>query len=97
LWAVNDMSTAMLMARFYSLWRKEGNTPQEALRQAQIWLRDSTTAEKKDYFDTFIENQVRRLSADSARSFYQLIGWDDPDARVFESPFYWAAFAYTGV
>jgi CHAT domain-containing protein/TPR repeat protein len=57
LWSVNEGSTALLMARFYRFWRKEGKTPQDALRQAQRWLRDS----------------------------------------LFESPYYWAAFTYTGV
>lgn len=59
LWSVSDRSTALLMARFYRFWRKEGKTPQEALRQSQIWLRD------------------------------RLI--------KYKSPYYWAAFTYTGV
>jgi CHAT domain-containing protein/tetratricopeptide (TPR) repeat protein len=57
LWPVNNGSTALLMAGFYRFWRKEGKMPQEALRQAQIWLRDN----------------------------------------LFESPYYWAAFTYTGI
>jgi len=57
LWSVNNGSTAMLMARFYQYWQKEGESPQDALSLAQIWLRDS----------------------------------------LFESPYYWAAFTYTGV
>ena len=57
LWSVNNGSTALLMARFYRYWQKEGETPQDALRLAQIWLRDN----------------------------------------LFESPYYWAAFTYTGV
>ncbi|MGE5462743.1 MAG: CHAT domain-containing protein, partial [Syntrophothermus sp.] len=97
LWAVSDMSTAMLMARFYDLWRKSGCVPQEALRQAQIWLRDSTTAEKKKFFTHFEKSQKIRMSAGAARAFYSHIGWDAPDARVFESPYYWAAFTYTGI
>ncbi|MBI5965469.1 MAG: CHAT domain-containing protein [Chloroflexi bacterium] len=97
LWAVNDMSTAMLMAQFYSLWREEKQSPQEALRQAQIWLRDSTTEQKKKLFKHFVEQQGGRMSMDTAQAFYQHIGWDDTDARVFASPYYWAAFTYTGV
>ncbi len=98
LWSVDDMSTAMLMARFYNLWRGDGRHPQEALRQAQIWLRDSTTAQKKEYFDTFIARHIIRLSENfTPRAFYPRVGWDDPDERVFASPFYWAAFIYTGV
>lgn len=92
LWSVNDKSTALLMARFYSLWHKEGHTPQEALRQAQIWLRDSTTAQKMDLFE-----QTGHLSAGIAQTFYERIAWDEPDERVFESPYFWAAFTYTGV
>ena len=57
LWRVNEGSTAVLMSSFYGYWRKEGKSPQEALRLAQIWLRDN----------------------------------------LFESPYYWAAFTYTGV
>ena len=97
LWAVNDMSTAMLMARFYSLWRGEKQTPSESLRQAQIWLRDSTTEEKKKFFKHLVERQGQRMSADTARIFYERIGWDDPNPRVFSSPYYWAAFTYNGV
>jgi CHAT domain-containing protein len=97
LWSVNDMSTAMLMARFYSLWREEKHTPQEALRQAQIWLRDSTTEDKKKHFKHFVERQSTRMSADTAQAFYSHIGWDEPKARVFASPYYWAAFIYTGI
>jgi hypothetical protein len=41
LWVVDDESTANLMACFYDLWLKEELEPPEALRQAQIWLRDS--------------------------------------------------------
>lgn len=44
LWSVGDASTMMLMARFYDLWRREGFDPPEALRQAQIWLRDNIKA-----------------------------------------------------
>jgi len=97
MWQVADRSTAMLMARFYMLWRSEGQSPQEALRQGQIWLRDSTTGEKTKFFRQIAKGQVAGISAETAMTFYQHIALDDPDIRAFESPFYWAAFAYTGV
>ena len=97
LWSVSDMSTAMLMARFYSLWREDNQSPIEALRRAQIWLRDSTTEDKKRLFKHFVEKQGLRMSAHTAQAFYEHIGWDDPKMRVFSSPYYWAAFTYTGV
>jgi len=97
MWQVADKSTAMLMARFYMLWRLDGQSPQEALRQAQIWLRDSTTGEKTKFFKQIAKGQATGMHAETAMTFYQHIALDDPDVRAFESPFYWAAFAYTGV
>jgi CHAT domain-containing protein len=91
------MSTAMLMAQFYEFWRVDGQSPQEALRQAQIWLRDSTTEDKKQRFKNFVDSQAARMGEETAKAFYNEIGWDDDEARVFKSPVYWAAFTYTGV
>jgi CHAT domain-containing protein len=45
LWSVHDASTALLMKRFYRLWRKEEVRPALALRQAQQWLRDNGFAD----------------------------------------------------
>jgi CHAT domain-containing protein len=45
LWSVADSSTMLLMVKFYDLWRKQNLAPSEALRQAQIWLRDSPEGE----------------------------------------------------
>lgn len=41
LWGVPDESTAQLAGRFHVLWREEGLPPPEALRQAQMELRDA--------------------------------------------------------
>jgi CHAT domain-containing protein len=100
LWSVNDMSTAILMARFYDLWRDEsdGAMPApEALRQAQIWLRDSTVKEMLRQFKAFIGPEGLRMSGEAAKAFYGHVGWEDPKARPFAHPFHWAAFGYTGV
>ncbi len=42
LWTVSDKSTAMLMTRFYQLWRAEGKQPVQALARAQKELREDT-------------------------------------------------------
>jgi CHAT domain-containing protein len=95
LWAVSDVSTALLMARFYDLWRKEGLAPPEALRQAQIWLRDSTNAEKEAFFRHALpELGATRLAERAAWVAF----WDAvvrrPQDRDFAHPFHWAAFSY---
>jgi CHAT domain-containing protein len=97
LWPVSDQSTSMLMARFYRLWRTEGCSPQEALRQAQIWLRDSTTVQKKKFFSTLMDDTAAGMSAEIAEVFYEYIAWKKSEARTFASPYYWAAFTYTGL
>ncbi|MGH8906678.1 MAG: CHAT domain-containing protein, partial [Egibacteraceae bacterium] len=50
LWSVPDLSTAVLMMRYYELWRTDGLEPREALRQAQRWVRDATSAELRDRY-----------------------------------------------
>ncbi|MBO0765243.1 MAG: CHAT domain-containing protein, partial [Hyphomicrobiaceae bacterium] len=48
LWQVDDLATALLMAKFYDL-HLGGVAPPTALRQAQAWLRNSTGAELEAY------------------------------------------------
>jgi len=95
LWSVNDMSTALLMVRFYSLWRDTVKSPQEALREAQIWLRDITIEELKHYLKNMIDSKT--LTRETGQLFYQQIAFKKSYERHFESPYHWAAFTYTGV
>jgi CHAT domain-containing protein len=44
LWRVNDLSTSLLMKRFYTYHFQGGLAPSAALRQAQRWLREEVTA-----------------------------------------------------
>jgi CHAT domain-containing protein len=45
LWSVSELSTYLLLTQFYELWRTQHLPADQALRQAQIWLRDSTEKE----------------------------------------------------
>lgn len=99
LWSVLTMSTAMLTARFYHLWQEKNLDPATALRQAQIWLRDSTDGEKMAYFQSELPEfaQLKGLPPETAQTFFQKVVLSDPNDRSFAHPFHWAAFTFTGV
>ena len=84
LWSVADLSTMLLLSRFYDLWRTENLDPREALRQAQIWLRDSNGSDLAPYLKSTHHDLAQKLEQDH----HQL---------PFAHPFYWAAFTYVGV
>lgn len=89
LWSVADLSTMLLISRFYELWRPQDPTiqplePPAALRQAQLWLRDSTGPELVPYVQSSHPELATRLK-------------QAPNKRPFAHPYYWAAFTYTGV
>jgi len=86
LWPVSDLSTAILMERFYRLWREEGLAPAHALRQAQQWLRDATTAELglADRHERLFQASGRRdRQAFRAMRLYKAY----PDDKPFAHPY----------
>jgi CHAT domain-containing protein len=97
-WAVSDLSTMMLIARFYDYWQVEQLDLDRALRQAQIWVRDTTNEEKIVY----LENQIPELSGQRmpisvVQKLYKAIALESPNDRGFAHPYFWAAFGYFGV
>jgi CHAT domain-containing protein len=83
LWSVDEVSTMMLLTRFYELWRKDGLEPAIALQQAQRWIRDTTSQQKAHYFKPTNPN------------LFQILILRSPND--FAHPFHWSAFNYTGV
>ncbi|MCB0132949.1 MAG: CHAT domain-containing protein, partial [Caldilineaceae bacterium] len=97
LWSVADISTAMLMVRFYQFWRTDGLAPVDALRAAQRWLRDTTNQEKSDYFEQFVPITGERMSDSVAVEFFTAaLVQGGANARTFEHPYWWSAFYLTG-
>jgi CHAT domain-containing protein/tetratricopeptide (TPR) repeat protein len=98
LWAVADLSTAMMMERFYHFWLSEGQSPARALRHAQQWLRDTTNQQMTEYLERdLLPRSSLRMPPLSAAQFLVEIEARDPRARSFEHPFWWAGFTLTGV
>ena len=97
LWTVNDLSTAVLMIKFYQNLH-QGNSVAVALNQAQLWLRDVTKAELKKWIE---KNQLSlKPEVISHRKLIQILNSDQsfPLDRnhPFREPFYWAAFCAIG-
>ncbi|MCX7608286.1 MAG: CHAT domain-containing protein [Anaerolineales bacterium] len=90
LWAVNDLSTALLMAWFYHFWREQGMDVPYALRQAQIYLRDGHQSEAVQAEMEALAGW--RMSAEQAGDFLNLA-----TLRDFAHPYYWAGFMFTGL
>ncbi|HEX6904686.1 MAG TPA: CHAT domain-containing protein [Thermoanaerobaculia bacterium] len=104
LWPVDDLSTALLMARFYDLHlHGDGQGPAppvRALRRAQLWLRDVRAGE----LVTFFQEQRRTreeggpaLDAAAIAAGLSRFVLEEPESRPFEDPYYWAPFVFVGV
>ena len=89
LWAVSDLSTSFLMIKFYQH-LKDGLSVPLALNNAQIWLRDVTKSELLEWIGEL------KLDSKLPQSFEDLCKKSKPDKKLFESPFYWAAFCAIG-
>ena len=94
LWAVNDLSTAMLIARFYENWRERGLDLPQALREAQRWLRDLFHDESKlsELEAQLPESIANRFAAEQADAFFKVAA-----LRDLSHPHYWAAFVFYGI
>jgi CHAT domain-containing protein len=94
LWAVNEISTALLMMKFYehviTLWEEQGTQASiaPALQTAQCWLRDATQVE--------LEAWVKQLNLSPTQHLQFKVFFYSKAERPFSSPFYWAAFTAIG-
>ena len=88
LWLVEDLSSTLLMLRFYWEWRRQGNPVPLALAQAQHWQRSTPDGEKCTFVETilvedaaFVAHDGRAL-ADRLRSCS-----DDPTINSYQEPY----------
>jgi CHAT domain-containing protein/tetratricopeptide (TPR) repeat protein len=94
LWSVDDVSTALLMMRFYELHLADQVEPATALRRAQFWLRDKTHQELRDFIGTL--RKARRLTVEQEAMLKAAIASGEGGERPFRHPYYWAAFQFFG-
>jgi CHAT domain-containing protein len=102
LWSVSDISTAVLMNKFYELYmlknknlnnNAKDDDPVSALRQAQYFISHATTTELRlaETCKTLFETTGNRVFA----QFYAF-AHSNPGAIPFSHPYYWAGFYYLG-
>jgi CHAT domain-containing protein len=101
LWTVDDLSTALLMTRFYELLDESASysSPRSALRRAQLWLRDATRAELRERSEALGQSSNPRgnvLDQDRGLSLKAVSTLARRSAVPYRDPYYWAPFVCTG-
>jgi CHAT domain-containing protein/tetratricopeptide (TPR) repeat protein len=99
LWAVNDLSTMLLMERFYQLHLHDAKDLPDALCGAQCWLRDVTAAELAKRFADEEEAALvgkGRMPLELASEYFLRFAQQNPVHQPFGHPYHWAAFTFSG-
>ncbi|NEQ57889.1 MAG: CHAT domain-containing protein [Moorea sp. SIO4A1] len=93
LWTVNQVSTALLMIKFYQNLLKPMSLA-VALNQAQLWLRDATVEELLDWAEQLTQElELANNFKEEVEEYFDLF---DNEETPFDSPFHWAAYCAIG-
>ncbi|MFM6479794.1 MAG: CHAT domain-containing protein [Microcystis panniformis] len=109
LWTVSDLSTAFLMMKFYEILldKTQQISVPVALKTAQNWLQNLTVQEYFNQLDIclkIVKSMQQKLTSKEFNRLMDMI--EDEQIRIkgfelnyklFNNPFYWAAFTASGI
>lgn len=99
LWPIDDRASALLIGRFYELHFGEELEVANALRLAQIWLRDATLTDIIDKVEQW--KTKRRLNENEANTMLEPLRKYQQHQKQNCTPFsaesFWAGFVYYGI
>lgn len=91
LWAVNDLSTALMMVKFYEL-LKPGVSIGQALHDTQRWFKSAFTSDLQAWVqnsDSFDVSQKKGIITE--------LGGYDPGEQPYGDVYHWGAFCAIGL
>ena len=101
LWAVPDLSTALLMERFYRNHLNGRMTFAAALREAQVWVRDLEAGKVAEYaaqcYRRSLQKGEEKKELLRYMRYYRYLAEQNPTSCPFAHPYYWTAFTVNGM
>ncbi|MDQ8758224.1 CHAT domain-containing protein [Sphingosinicella sp. LHD-64] len=99
LWQVDDAVSALVMGKFYERLLRHDRPPAAALREAQLWVRDASTAD----IMRFLVESERRVDPESRASLASLretiataTAGTPPGEAPLANPILWGGFGFFG-
>jgi tetratricopeptide (TPR) repeat protein len=98
LWSVKDLPSSLLMMAFY-LYLKDNPAPL-ALYKAADWLKNLTHAEEAKFHQNVYQRLPQNLpgiaTVKSNLQNAEVAAQENPTAKPYSNPYYWAAFTISG-
>jgi CHAT domain-containing protein len=102
LWPVDDVSTALLLIKFYEYSFEKGPErpmhPAQALRRSQLWLRNVSCGALAELLDSYC-TPARTDSGplyETVKAKFRSFVLRDPADKPYQDPYFWAPFAFYG-
>jgi CHAT domain-containing protein len=97
---VKDLPSSLLMMAFY-MYIKKGVPAPRALHQAAHWLKNLTYAKEAEFHESIyqwlpIGCSSTKGGIKSNQDIAEKVAQENPTAKPYSNPYYWAAFTISG-